>query len=140
MKNATKDKDRYPSIFETANLGVLRDSATARTNAEKRMKELKRAADLAAYQERMRPLSERLKDLLAKMPNEIKNAGLPIAALQERLKGRFKGNANITELAKALRALGYVRHRQWSNSEGFCARWYPDGMQPKKRSKTQNSF
>ena len=133
------DKD-MPAWKNSSNLGILKATYEERASTNKVIKDLQRQANLAAYQERMRPLADRLKDLLTKIPDEVKNAGIPIATLQERLKGRFKGNANITELAKALRALGYVRHRQWSNSEGFCARWYPDGMQPKKRSKTQNSI
>ena len=43
------------------------------------------------------------------------------------MKGRKGGMPHVGELAAALQKLGWIRRRQWSDSEdGFRAKWYPN--------------
>jgi hypothetical protein len=73
----------------------------------------------------MRPLIDRLRDLLAAIPEEEKYAGLVLRELQLRLKGRQGRSCSHAELGDCLRALGYRRRRRWdAQSEGFRARWF----------------
>lgn len=72
------------------------------------------------------PLEARLQRLLDELPDDVKQAGIPIAALAERLRGRAHGQAHRGELGAALRALGWRRVRCWRQEEdGFRAYWYP---------------
>lgn len=73
----------------------------------------------------LRPLTERLRDLLATIPESAKANGLELRELQARLKGRQGKSCNAAELGAALRTLGWKRFRGWSdNHGGFVARWY----------------
>ena len=58
------------------------------------------------------------------MPESVKANGLSLPALQQMLKGRWRGKAHPRELGMALRKLGYVRTRSWRADEvGFAALW-----------------
>ena len=79
---------------------------------------------VAAWQHAMTPLEQRLKLVLDEMPESIKTSGVSLPALQQMLKGRWRGNAHPGELGLALRKLGYVRTRCWRGTQvGFIALW-----------------
>ena len=89
---------------------------------------LNHAAEVDAARDRMRPLSDRLADLLATIPAEVKREGLSLAALAGLLRGRRGGAAQTGAVGAALRRAGWVRKRGWSDSEdGFRSRWLPPG-------------
>jgi hypothetical protein len=79
----------------------------------------------AEWRERLTPLEDRLAKLLATIPAEIKSEGLSLPAIQTMLVGKWRGKCHPGELGSALRKLGYVRFRNWSEtSGGFTALWY----------------
>ena len=85
------------------------------------------AAQQAAHQwsERLTPLEERLKRLLSQMPEEMTAQGLSLDDLRRLLAGKWRGNCHPGELGTALRKLGFVRRRNWSDAEGgFRAHWH----------------
>ena len=93
-----------------------------------------RAADLAKSEilaenarARMRPLIDRLRSLLASIPEAEQRQGLSIEALRVKMKARGRGHSycHIGELADALRQLGFVRSRRRRGDGSFRARWYP---------------
>ena len=73
----------------------------------------------------MRPLKERLSDLLMTIPEEVKTTGISLTTLQVQLRGRKASKAHCGEVATALRQLGYRRVRLWKQTatEGFPAVW-----------------
>jgi hypothetical protein len=73
--------------------------------------------------ERFTPLQDRLVRLLATIPPEVQREGLSLPALQVSLRGRSRGACHPGELGTALRRLGFVRRRKWSNVNGFRALW-----------------
>ena len=76
------------------------------------------------WSERLTPLEERLKRLLSQMPEEIVAKGLSLDELRRLLSGKWRGNCHPGELGAALRKLGFVRCRNWSDHEGgFRAIW-----------------
>lgn len=79
----------------------------------------------AAWRDTMRPLKDRLADLLSTIPDEVKSTGLSLSALQVQLRGRTASKAHCGEVATALRQLGYRRVRVWkqTDTEGFNAVW-----------------
>ena len=78
----------------------------------------------AAWQHAMTPLEQRLKRVLDDMPESIQTNDVSLPALQQLLKGRWRGNCHPGELGTALRKLGYVRTRCWHGDEiGFVALW-----------------
>ncbi len=73
------------------------------------------------------PLHVRLQKKVDAIPAATQQQGLSLLELQVRMKGRKGGMPHVGELASALRKLGWIRRRQWSNSEdGFRAKWYPN--------------
>ncbi len=89
----------------------------------KRKEANKQANDL--WTERLTPLEDRVKKLLAEMPDEVKAEGLSLDGLRRLLSGKWRGNCHPGELGAALRKLGYVRRRDWSDAEGgFRAKWF----------------
>lgn len=86
----------------------------------------KQQAEATAARERLTPLEDRLKRLLATIPIEVQREGLSLTALQTSLRGRWRGNAHPGEIGSALRKLGFVRKRQWHDALGFRALWVPD--------------
>jgi hypothetical protein len=79
----------------------------------------------ARWEERLTPLEERLQKLLAGLPEEMVAKGLSLNSIRRLLAGKWRGNCHPGELGVALRKLGYVRHRDWSDTEGgFRAKWF----------------
>ena len=80
------------------------------------------------WSERLTPLEERLRRLLSQMPEEIVAKGLSLDELRRLLSGKWRGNCHPGELGAALRKLGFVRRRTWSDHEGgFRAKWCQKG-------------
>ena len=73
------------------------------------------------------PLHMRLQKKVDAIPTTMQQKGLSLLEIQVRMKGRKGGMPHVGELAAALRKLGWIRRRQWSDSEdGFRAKWYPN--------------
>jgi len=76
---------------------------------------------------KLSPLHARLQKVLDTISLETQANGLRLLELQVRMKGRKGGMPRVGELATALRKLGWIRRRQWSdNEDGFRAKWYPN--------------
>lgn len=102
------------------------NASTAAAQAERqRRKETLDAERAASWRDTMRPLQDRLADLLSTIPDEVKATGISLSALQVRLRGRTASKAHCGEVATALRQLGYRRIRLWrqNEAEGFNAVW-----------------
>ena len=87
--------------------------------------------DATAYQpsELSMPLTERIKRLVASMPEPERNMPKTMEFFQTRLRGRKGKTAHVGEIADALRKLGYVRKRRWGKGfNGFRAYWYPNEL------------
>jgi hypothetical protein len=70
-------------------------------------------------------LEDRLTKLLAAIPADIKNQGISLPAIRNMLAGKWRGKCHPGELGVALRRLGYVRRRNWSDaSQSFRALWF----------------
>lgn len=83
----------------------------------------------AQWAERLTPLEQRVKKLLAEMPEETLAQGLSLDSLRRLLAGKWRGNCHPGELGEALRKLGFDRRRNWSDVEGgFRAKWYADRL------------
>lgn len=73
------------------------------------------------------PLHIRLQRLLDTIPPSVRHQGLSLLELQTHLRGRKGGLPHIGEMGSAMRRLGWVRRREWSNeSTAFSSRWYPN--------------
>ena len=84
-----------------------------------------KAKATAQWTERLTPLEERLRRLLSQMPEDVIAQGLSLDDLRRLLTGKWRGNCHPGELGAALRKLGFVRRRNWSDAEGgFRARWF----------------
>ncbi len=84
-----------------------------------------KAKATAQWTERLTPLEERLERLLYQIPDETIAQGLSLDDLRRLLAGKWRGNCHPGELGAALRKLGFIRRRNWSEAEGaFRARWF----------------
>jgi hypothetical protein len=92
--------------------------AGSKSSQQKEIKEAEK------WRHALTPLEDRVKKILADIPDEIKRSGLSLNALQKMLSGRWRGHCHPGELGQALRKLGYVRVRHWSGDKsGFVALW-----------------
>jgi len=74
--------------------------------------------------ERLTPLEQRLKRVLAEIPKNIQAEGLSLPVIQTMLRGRWRGNAHPGDVGRALRHLGFTRSRRWRGEAiGFQALW-----------------
>ncbi len=104
-----------------AKLRAESDRAKAKRDAERAEKA---AAEIEAARERMTPVRERVAKVLKTIPVELQREGLSLPVLQASLRGRWRGNVHPGELGKALRQLGFERHRGWHGKNvGFRATW-----------------
>lgn len=96
-------------------------AARAQSDAAQRQQE-----ETVQFAQRGMPLPDRLKRIIAAMPETERNTPRPLEFFAERLRGRQRLSPHRGELAAALRALGWNRRRCWRNSEGgFRAYWHP---------------
>jgi hypothetical protein len=82
---------------------------------------------LEAFKHRTTPVIERLRRFIDSMPEGERDTPRSLEFYRQALKAKHNGkHAHPGETGSALRALGYVRKRNWSNAEdGFRAVWYP---------------
>lgn len=104
------------------------DEADKRRQAEETT--LKHSDEADAARERITPLANRLRHLLAAIPADIQREGLSLPSLRTMLRGRRGGGCSAGELGTALRGLGWRRTRCWRGGDdgGFSALWHPPGM------------
>lgn len=82
------------------------------------------------------PVETRLRRLLDAMPDDVKAGGLSFNDLRARLAGKYGRTARHDETADALRALGWVRVRNWRDVEGgFRSYWYRPEDAPERPCK-----
>ncbi|MBW8365808.1 MAG: hypothetical protein K0M39_14765 [Rhizobium sp.] len=100
--------------------------ASAESTARAQSDESRRQQEEAAkYAERATPLTDRIKRVIAAMPESERNTPRPLEFWAVRLSGRQSLTPHRGELAAALRTLGYSRRRNWRRpSEGYPALWY----------------
>ena len=100
------------------------NAATEANRAKEQARREERArAEAHAARERLTPLEDRLRRVLASIPIDVQREGLSLASLQASLRGRSRGNCHPGELGQALRRLGFQRQRDWSDADGFRAIW-----------------
>ena len=106
-----------------AQLNARAEAKRAKQRAER---EKRAYMEAKAARERLTPLEDRLRRVLATIPANVQREGLSLPSLQTALRGRWRGNAHPGHVGASLRKLGYTRRRQWRSASGFRALWYPD--------------
>ncbi len=100
------------------------EQVQAESDRVKTVREAESRTSRSEWTDRLTPLEDRLKRLLADMPEEVTVQGLSLDAIRRLLAGKWRGNCHPGELGAAFRKLGYVRHRDWSDIEGgFRSKW-----------------
>lgn len=98
------------------------DQLRAAQHATTRVAEEKAKAQWA---ERLTPLEDRVAKLIDELPASLLSEGISLESLRRLLAGKWRGNCHPGELGAALRKLGFVRRRSWSEGDGgFVARWF----------------
>jgi hypothetical protein len=105
------------SVYSVKRMNLARASADQREQA--------RQAALAQAKTDFTPLDERLKKVLEELPPELIEAGVPLQAVCEKLRGRKHGHAHCGEVGAALRRAGFERRRDWTEraTGGHRALW-----------------
>lgn len=99
----------------------VESAARAHSDEARRQQE-----EAAKFAQRAMPLTDRIKRIIAAMPDSERAQPRPLEFFAERLRGRQKLSPHRGELAAALRALGWTRQRRWHKAEdGFRAYWNP---------------
>ncbi|MEF8699334.1 MAG: hypothetical protein V5B33_08420 [Candidatus Accumulibacter sp. UW20] len=117
-----------PNDYITEFISTLNADASAAIDAAAQAQRVEEAKQHATWRERLTPLDQRLAKLLAEIPNDLKTAGLSLEALRVQLAGRYSQTARASDVAAALRKLGWRRTRCWrgdESPEGFRATWHP---------------
>ena len=78
------------------------------------------------------PLTAQITELMNSLPPAQRARPWSIVDLQGRLQGRYKDRPSLGDIGLALRALGWVRVRDWTNSGGGRRLWKiaPAAQQP----------
>ena len=69
------------------------------------------------------PLTTQITELMNSLPPAQRERPWSIVDLQGRLQGRYKDRPSLGDIGLALRALGWVRVRDWTNSGGGRRLW-----------------
>ena len=69
------------------------------------------------------PLTTQITQLMNSLPPAQRARLWAIVDLQGRLQGRYKQRPSLGDIGLALRALGWVRVRNWTNSGGGRRLW-----------------
>lgn len=94
--------------------------------AKQLLEDSRKEVELAIFRETSTPLEERLKRLIASIPEEESNVPRSLEWYRTRLRGIEGRGAHAGQVGDSLRALGFQRKRAWSSTEnGFRALWYP---------------
>lgn len=85
------------------------------------------ALGMEMFKLRTTPVIDRLRIFIAAMPEQERNTPRSLEFYRQVLKAKYHGrHAHSGETGEALRALGFIRKRGWSSTEGgFRAVWYP---------------
>ena len=113
----------YLEAWKKHYIAQLNAAAEANRAKEQARREERARAEAHAARERLTPLEDRLRRVLASIPVELQREGLSLASLQASLRGRSRGNCHPGELGAALRRLGFERRRNWQGADGFRAVW-----------------
>ena len=104
--------------------------------AKQLLEDSRKEVELAIFRETSTPLEERLKRLIASIPEEESNVPRSLEWYRTRLRGIEGRGAHAGQVGDSLRALGFQRKRAWSYSEnGFRALWYPPSNLNQKLTK-----
>lgn len=71
------------------------------------------------------PLRTQITELMSSLPPAQRSRPWAIVDLQGRLQGRYQDRPGLGDLGLALRSLGWVRVRDWTNSGGGRRFWRP---------------
>jgi hypothetical protein len=69
------------------------------------------------------PLTAQITELMNSLPPSQRVRPWSIIDLRGRLQGRYKDRPSLGDIGLALRALGWVRVRDWTNSGGGRRLW-----------------
>lgn len=104
--------------------------------AKQKEEDFRKDAELAIFRETSTPLAERLKKLIASIPEEEINVPRSLEWYRTRLRGIEGRGAHAGQVGDSLRALGFQRNRAWSSTEnGFRALWIPPSNLKQKLTK-----
>lgn len=104
--------------------------------AKQREEDSRKELELSIFRETSTPLAERLKRLIASIPNEEVPVPRSLEWYRTRLRGIEGRGAHAGQVGDSLRALGFQRKRAWSSTEnGFRALWYPPSNLNQKLTK-----
>lgn len=86
--------------------------------------------------DRLTPVALRLDRVLSSIPLAVQRKGIPLAMIQQRLKGRTKGMAHPGEVSSALLKRGWTRrvHAELRSTGQCSTLWYPPGVDPVKEA------
>lgn len=110
----------------TAYISRLKEEA----ESERALSDSQKDSEADDARERLTPLKDRLARLLATIPLEVQCEGLSLNTVQAMLRGRWRGCAHPGEVGAALRSVGFVRRRSWSDDGGFRSLWFLDDNRP----------
>jgi hypothetical protein len=77
------------------------------------------------------PLTKQITELMNSLPPVQRSRPWSIVDLQGRLQGRYKERPSLGDIGLALRALGWVRVRDWTNSGGGRRFWREGAQHPR---------
>lgn len=110
----------------TAYLRDLAESSAASAARGQADEARRQREEAEQFAQRTMSLPDRLKRIIANLPETERDAPRPLEFFAERLRGRQRLTPHRGELAGALRSLGWTRRRCWRESEGgFRAYWHP---------------
>ena len=69
------------------------------------------------------PLRDQIKELMASLPPAQRDRPWSMEELSSRLSGRYNARPHPMNIGQALRALGWVRKRDWSADGGGRRMW-----------------
>jgi hypothetical protein len=100
-------------------------TATLVPMSSTRLRESEIQEEAKLWRERLTPLEQRVRKLVADIPPEVAAEGISMASLQDQLKGRWRGKAPAGLIGTCLRKLGWRRARYWRGDDiGFRATWH----------------
>lgn len=110
----------------SAYINTLFESSAAAETRAKSEEARRQQEEAEQFAQRSMSLPDRLKRIIAAMPETERTKPRSLEWFAERLRGRQRLSPHRGELAGALRSLGWTRKRRWHESAGgFRAYWHP---------------
>ena len=100
----------------------------ATLRAETEATNRQRQADQTLQRQRplsVKPLTLQIEELMRSLPPALQNRSWAMDDLVGRLQGRYRDRPHAAGVGQALRALGWVRVRDWSAAGGGRRLWNP---------------